>query len=147
MPPNLNRLERPIPGDRFHQKRASEIRAEERLEREVKTDPVKPHREPRAFGTKVTTNTSTPHPYVPQLIRLRRNPYPMFPVAFKKMPVAERARVNGAERKRESVAAAMAESRIPARESFPKPSEARMRLEARPRPSLAGWVPAGEEGE
>ena len=145
VPSSLHRLERPIPGDRFHLERPVMKEAARRLSREIKKSPVQPHREPKPHKIRTTHNTVQPAAHAPQLIRLRRNPYPLYPGYFRKMEGGERAKIEPALRNRPNVGELVAASRREPRLSFPKPTEARTRLEARPRPDVNAWLGGGAE--
>ncbi len=145
VPASLHRLERHIPGDRFHLERPVMKEAARRLSREVKKSPVQPHREPKPHKVRTTHNTVQPGAHAPQLIRLRRNPYPLDPGYFRKSKGGERAKIEPALRNRPNVGELVAESRREPRLSLPKPSEARARLESRPRPSLDAWLAGGSQ--
>ncbi len=143
MPAFLHRLERPIPGDRFHTERPVMKEAKRRLSREIKQDPVKPHREPKPHNVRTTHHTVQPGHFAPQLIRLRRNPYPLHPGYFRKTEGGERAKLAPELRDRPNVGELVLASRREPRLAFPKPSEARIRLQTRTRPSVDEWLSGG----
>lgn len=118
--------------------------AKRRLTREVKKDPVQPHREPKPHKIRKTHHTVVPEPYAPQLIRLRRNPYPLHAGYFRKSTGGERAKIEPKLRSRPNVGELVDSAKRPARLALPKPSEVRTRLEVRTRPSVDAWL-AGEE--
>lgn len=142
MPDTLHRLDRRIPGDRFHRKGDVEKRAGERLEREVQQDPLRgrKHKDLKPHKVRNTWNTAQAEPNAPKLIRLRRHPYQLDLGYFRPHRDIARAKVKKGLRSRPSVAKALQEAKRPERMALPKPSEARHRLEARVRPSVAEWL-------
>jgi hypothetical protein len=143
VPDSLHRLERPIPGDRFHLERPVMEKAARRLARETKKSPVQPHREPKPHKVRTSHNTVQPGAHAPQLIRLRRNPYGLDLGYFRKSTGGKRAKIEPGLRKRPNVGELVAASRREPRLSLPKPSEARIRLETRSRPSIDEWLAGG----
>jgi len=146
VPSSLHRLDRPIPGDRFHVKSPVMVVAERRSKREVKKELVKPHRLPKAHKVRKSYNIVQAEPYAPQLIRLRRNPFPLHAGYFRKMKGGERAKLDKKLRFRPNVAELVSSSRRQERVSFPRPSEARIRLETRPRISAEAWLGGDRRG-
>lgn len=144
MASSLHRLERPIPGDRFHVKSPVMVVAEKRSKKEAKKELIQPHRLPKAHKVRNSYNTVRAEPYAPQLIRLRRNPFPLYPGYFKKMKGGERAKMDSKLRDRPNVAELVASSRREERVSFPRPTDSRQRLQARPRISAEAWL-GGEQ--
>jgi len=145
VPASLHRLDRPIPGDRFHLERPVMKEAARRLSREQKKSPVQPHREPKPHKIRTSHNTAQPGAHAPQLIRLRRNPYALDPGYFRKSKGGKRAKIEPGLRKRPNVGELVAASRREPRLALPKPSEARMRLETRRRPSIDEWLAGGAQ--
>mgnify|MGYP000117592922 CR=1 FL=1 len=144
MPDFIYRLERPIPGDRFHVERPVMEEAKRRTAKKAKKELIKPHREPKPHKIRNTYNTVRPEPYAPQLIRLRRNPYPLYPGYFRKMEGGKRAKIEPKLRDRPNVGELVESSRREPRLAFPKPTDCRIRLEARPRPSVDAWLNGGD---
>lgn len=143
MPAYLHRLERPIPGDRFHLERPVMKEAKRRLAKKAKKELIKPHREPKPHKIRNTYNTVRPEPYAPQLIRLRRNPFALYPGYFKKVGGGKRAKIEPKLRERPNVGELVASAKRAPRLEFPKPTECRIRLETRDRPSVDAWLAGG----
>lgn len=146
MPSSLHRLDRHIPGDRFHVKSPVMVVAEKRSKKEAKKELIKPHRLPKAHKVRNTWNTARAEPYAPQLIRLRRNPFPLYPGYFRKMKGGERAKLDKKLRSRPNVAELVASARREERVSFPRPTDCRIRLQARPRISAEAFLSGGDRG-
>jgi hypothetical protein len=118
--------------------------AKRRLEKKVKKELVKPHREPKPHKIRKTYNTVVPEPYAPQLIRLRRSPYALDIGYFRKSKGGERAKLEPKLRERPNVGALVQAARRAPRLALPKPSECRMRVETRSRMSVDSWLSGGE---
>ena len=137
------RLYRPIPGELLHELPEASDRAlawdKERCSRSVT---VAAHKEPRDVTIRTTHHTREPGAYSPKLIRLVRNPYALDLGYFTRQAAGDRARPEVRERVSFTEATKRkTESRAP----FPKPSEARIRVAGRPRPSAAAWLGGAEE--
>jgi hypothetical protein len=137
------RLYRPIPGEPLHALPEASDRAlawdKERCARSVE---IAAHKEPREVKLRHTHHTREPGEYSPKLIRLVRNPYALDLGYFSRQSAGDRARPE--VRERVSFTEATKRKSEP-RAPFPKPSEARLRVSARPRPSAAAWLGGGEE--
>lgn len=138
------RLYRPIPGEPLHVLPVASDRAlawdKERCGRSVE---IAAHKEPREVKVRPTHHTRDPDAHAPKLIRLVRNPYALDLGYFARQSAGDRARPERRERVSFTEATRRkTEPRMP----FPKPSEARLRVSARPRPSAAAWLgPSGTE--
>lgn len=145
MSTSLHRLERPIPGDRFHADRPVMKEAKRRMAKKVKKELIQPHREPKPHKVRNTHHVVQPEPYAPQLIRLRRNPFPLHPGYFRKTGEGKRAKLEPELRNRPNVGELVTAARRAPRLAFPKPTECRMRLEHRARPSVDSWLSGGDQ--
>ncbi len=132
------RLYRHIPGEPLHVLPEASDRAfawdKERCGRSVE---IAAHKEPRKVKIRHTHHTREPGAYSPKLIRLVRNPYALDLGYFSRKSSGERARPE--RRERVSFTEATRRKSEP-RAPFPKPSEARIRVSPRGRPSVAAWL-------
>ncbi len=131
-----------IPGESFHEEPAYVGRLMDRAVAEERKDPVSKHREPVVYKVRMRRVRVEPEPNAPQLMRVWRNPYEQPVDRLRRTGTAERARPK--KHKRINVAAALREGRRQERARFPKPSEVRMRLAPRERPSLDAWLRGGD---
>ncbi|MFT5684414.1 MAG: hypothetical protein ACI8RZ_005355 [Myxococcota bacterium] len=139
-----HRLQRRIIGERLHRSRAIEVRAEERQSRKGAPIVELPERYGgMTFTVRNIRGMVTPEPNAPQLIRLVRYPFALDRGSFSRSKTTDFSLVRSQRRPyREGFEAAMELAQRPA---WSKPSQARQRLQPRPRPSLDAWL-AGEEG-
>ncbi len=118
---------------------------EREAEREGKVQ-LQPHREAMRFDVRNIRRLVDPSPNAPQMIRLIRHPYGLMPGGMKRAEGFGRVRVEKRAplRAEDAFKAALADHVLP---TWPSPSEARPRREARPRLSgldWSTWVTSGE---
>ena len=139
-----HRLKRRIIGERLHRARQIEERAEERQAREGAPIIELPERySGMTFAVRPIRRRANPEPNAPQLIRLVRHPFVLDRGYFRRQKLTDFSLARAQRRPyREGFEAAMEKAQRPA---FPKPTEARTRLQPRERVSVDVWL-AGKGG-
>jgi len=140
-----HRLKRRIIGERLHRTREIEVRAEARQSREGAPVIELPERySGLPFKVRSIRRLASPEPNAPQLIRLVRYPFALDKGYFSRSKVTDFSLTRVQRRPyREGLEAAMELAQRPA---WGKPSEARQRLQPRPRPSLDAWLAGEHDG-
>ena len=140
-----HRLKRRIIGERLHRIRAIEVRAEARQSREGAPLIELPERyNGMTFKVRSIRRLASPEPNAPQLIRLVRYPFALDKGYFSRAKITDFSLARTQRRPyREGFESAMELAQRPA---WSKPSEARQRLQPRPRPSLDAWLEGGLDG-
>ena len=134
-----NRLKRHIIGERLHRIRSVEVRAAERQSREGPPKIELPERyNGMTFKVRPIRRMVTPEPNAPQLIRLVRYPFALDRGYFSRSKITDFSLVRFQRRPyREGFEAAMDSAQRPA---HIKPTEIRIRLQSRVRPSVDAWL-------
>jgi hypothetical protein len=140
-----SRLKRRIIGERLHRVSPIVVRAAERQSREGAPMIELPERyEGKTVKVRNIRRMASPEPNAPQLIRLVRYPFALDRGYFVRTKTTDFSLVRLKRLPyRQGFEAGMAAAE---RTAFPKPTECRVRLQPRERPSVDAWLEDGGSG-